>query len=310
MNTDADLARRFKETFEQYPFLFKFTETKKENKITSPDYVSKDFCKIAEKIDELLQANSIKDYVLNFANTTEINVPDYSNPALTTQTLYPLKDSIIINEKTIEGDSIKFTLFTEQLVINFGINLCISLSEIMKSERSAYIDKTLLEPIEQATNAEQDFFETEEKHYKKESKEQAQRIYPKVWELFEDNKKLRRCLGQSLDALKLAISLEPYFIQSKMFHQIFSQLPIATNQRFIFVEEFFLTLNKVKTPTENIMIVSRALLILRVFNPLDFEVKLKRDVLITSALIQSRIFETPYEESSVRRIYFATMRNH
>lgn len=321
MSIDADIAKQFKKTYDQYPVLFKFIEHTQPNETKSLDYISRNFCKIAEQIDELFKAPSIKDYILNFSKNPEINTPDYSDPELKslspggstilkTKTIFPLKDFITINDENIEVDSVVFSVFTEQLVINFGINLCIVLSEIMEPQRSKYSDRNLLEPVEYSITTQKDFLELTEKAYVKESKEQAKRFYPKVWELYEDNNKLIRCLSQHLNTLKTAIVLEPYFLQSQTFHRIFSQIPISTNQRFNFTQEFFLQLNKVKIPTADLMAISRSLLALRTFNPDVFKVESKMDELIVPALIQADIFEAPYATSSVRRAYFATMRNH
>lgn len=321
MSKDSVIAKQFKKTYDKYPFLFKFVDQKQPNNTNTLDYVSKDFCKIAEKIDELFKAPSIKDYILNFSKNTEINTPDYSDAklkdlspgesaTLKTKIITPLKDSIIINDENIEVDSIMFSIFTEQLIINFGINLCIALSEIMEPKRSKYKDKNLLEPIEFSKNTKRSFLGLTERDLSKESNEQAKRFYPKVWELYADNETLKKCLSQHLDALKTAAALEPYFLQTQIFHRIFSQIPIPTNQRFNFSREFFLKLHKVKIPTEDLMNISRALLTLRTFNSDIFKAESKIDELIVSALIQADIFEPPYAQSSLRRAYFATMRNH
>lgn len=323
MSAELEIAEQFKKTYDQYSFLFQPVDNKNLNKINAPEYISRDFRKIAEKIDELFNAPSIHDYILNFSkNNREIKLPDYEHPELIkslrtvgsatvkTKLINPLKELIIINDENIENDPIRFNLFNEQLVINFGIELCIALSELMEPKRSNYIKKLFVEPIDYLMKNKKDYLKLNEKQRKDASTEQGKRFYPKVWELYTDNQELKKILSLHIDALQIAIKLEPYFLQTQIFHRIFSYISVPTTQRFNFTKEFFLNLEELKLPTPSLKNISRSLMILRTFNPDVFKSESKTNELIIPALNKASIFQSSYNQTTMRTAYFATMRNY
>lgn len=164
MSTELTIAKNFDKTFKKYPFLFMPTKKLNSSSQSWPKYVSRNFNLISQKIDALLNANSVHDYVLGFSEvnslskikarslssvTIEISrdIQFYSAGNTTQKLINPLKDALAVDDSTIEVDSIQFTLFVEQLVINFGIELCIALSELMESKRSLHNKNEALESI-------------------------------------------------------------------------------------------------------------------------------------------------------------------
>lgn len=345
MSAELKIAEIFNKTFKKYPFLFQLVQNKR-NTSESIDYISRNFILISQKIDALFKAPSIHDYILNFSKINSLskikerslsrprigssgnvefylagNAPNYSDPkllnlsagkfiALKQKLINPLKELVAINDSMIEVDSVRFSLFIEQLVINFGIELCIAVSELIESRRSNYNINESLEVVEYSIRTKKDFAKLSKKERVDAIIEQGERFYPKVWELYTDNKKLIKCLSQHVDALQTAVFLEPYFLQTNTFHQIYSQIPIPTEQRFNFTQNFFFNLYKLKLPTPSLRNISRALLILKTFNPNKFKSEAKIHELIIPALIQSNIFKPKYAQTTVRAAYFATMRNH
>jgi len=346
MSADLDISNKFNETFEKYPFLFKPIEKLKASDAPKPNYTSRSFNLVSQKIDALLNAPSIHDYILNFSEVNSFSkiqerflsapqieaynniefylagkTPNYTNLKAFTQQpgetitldqelINPLSNTIVINDSTIEVESVRFSLFTEQLIINFGIELCIALSELVELKRSGHNKSELLEPVEFSTKSSSTgFFDLNAKERKEASVEQGQRFYPKAWELYTDNKKLLRCLSLHIDALQTGILLEPYFAQTNIFHRIFSQISIPTIQRFEFVRSLFLEMDKLTLPTPSLKEISRALLILRTFNSDVFKAESKIHELIIPALNNSTPFKNKYKDSTVRSAYFATMRN-
>jgi hypothetical protein len=347
MSVDLDITNKFNSTFEKYPFLFETIEKLKTSDASGPEYTSRNFNLVSQKIDALLNASSIHDYILNFTEINSLlriqsrilsvpqtelynniefylagNTPNYSNSkalhqnpgetiVLDQELINPLVHKVIINDSTIEVESVRFSIFIEQLIINFGIELCIALSELVEPKRSIHNDNEFLEPIEFSTKSPlADYFDLNAKERKDASIKQGQRFYPKAWELYTDNKELLRCLSLHKDALQTAILLEPYFAQTNVFHRIFSQIAIPTTQRFTFVQSFFLDTNKLILPTPSLKEISRVLLIFRTFNSDVFKAESKIHELIIPALSNSTPFKNKYKDSTVRTAYFATMRNN
>lgn len=343
-----DYKIKFQNTFDSHRFLFDLPEDLAVPNATGPEMSSKIFCSIPEKIDSLLRAKSIHDYVYSFAKINSLdkiknrhlqkpkkefyngiefnlagnspdflkqddqlqNIPSGKSVEAESVLLNPLQNKIKIDDRRAEIDSIKFSLFCEQTAINFGIELCILISEGLESERSKYDKLEKLDSVEWFMH--RGILTPDYKNkvqFKEFVKEQGKRLFPKAWELYTDNKKLIFHLSR-LKYLKSASSLEPYFLQTDTFHKCFSQTPFSSMDRLKQISKFFQNIDVLKRPILNIRIVGRALLLLRTFNPEVFTSEPKQYEVIISALRESKILSRTYKSNTMRSAYMATMRNH